>query len=433
MKIENSIGRKSKNLPKKVDVVIIGSGIIGTSAALFLAKRGYSVVVCEKGVIGGEQSSRNWGWCRKMGRDPVEIPLAVESTKLWEGMNSLVASETGYRKTGIFYLCKTHKEIAKYEAWLGHARKYNLDSVILNRKQLSNHISGTNCDALGALYTSSDGRAEPSLATLAIASAARKEGVRIFENCAVRGVDTTAGSVSGVVTEHGGIDCDNVVMATGAWTRLFCGNMDINFPQLRVFGSVLRTEPIEGAPEFAVAGSDYAFRKRLDGGYTVAQKNANIAQIVPDSFRLMTKFLPAFQSEGNEVRLRFGRAFFEDIKTPKRWSMSDVSPFENCRTLNPAPSQKVLNEGIRNLIQAFPVFRKAKIKDQWACAIDVTPDAVPVISPVPSVPGLIIASGFSGHGFGIGPGAGHLIADIISGSKPIVDPIPYNISRIVKF
>lgn len=419
------------DLPAKVDVAVIGGGIIGTSAALFLSQRGLSVAVCEKGHIGCEQSTRNWGWCRKMGRDPAEIPLSIASARLWERLNTLVGTETGFRKTGIFYLCKTQQEIEKYEAWLDCARDHGLDSVMLSSAEIADRFPGMNGNNPGALYTPSDGRAEPSLATAAIAAAARKTGVKILEHCAVRGIETAAGSVSGVVTEHGVIACEQVVVATGAWTRLLCGNIGIDFPQLKVIGSVMRTGEVRGAPECAVAGDDFAFRKRLDGGYTIAQKNANIAQIVPDSFRLLTRFLPAFRSEGNEIRFRFGRTFFDELRIEKHWSMAEQTPFERSRILDPSPSPKILAEGLRNLTRSFPVFASAKIVEQWACAIDVTPDAVPVISPVETLPGLTIASGFSGHGFGIGPGAGHLIADLVTNAEPIVDPSPYRFSRIV--
>src|ERR1044071_1714064 len=82
-------------LPARADVVIIGGGIIGASAALFLAQRGVSPVLGKKGHIAGEQSSRNWGWCRKMVRDPRELPLVIESLRLWQGMNRLVEAEIG--------------------------------------------------------------------------------------------------------------------------------------------------------------------------------------------------------------------------------------------------------------------------------------------------------------------------------------------------
>ena len=74
-------------MPARTSVVIMGGGIIGTSTAFFLARKGMPVVLCEKGHIAGEQSSRNWGWCRQMGRDPREIPLAIEALRLWGEMN----------------------------------------------------------------------------------------------------------------------------------------------------------------------------------------------------------------------------------------------------------------------------------------------------------------------------------------------------------
>ncbi|MEM6666932.1 MAG: FAD-binding oxidoreductase, partial [Pseudomonadota bacterium] len=90
--------------PKRADVVVIGGGIAGVMTALTLAERGVSVVLCEKGAIGGEQSGRNWGWCRVMGRDPREIPLMMEAKRQWQGMNARIGGETGYRQAGIFYL-----------------------------------------------------------------------------------------------------------------------------------------------------------------------------------------------------------------------------------------------------------------------------------------------------------------------------------------
>ena len=418
------------SLPRSADVVVIGAGIVGISAALFLARRGLSVLVCEKGRIAGEQSSRNWGWCRKMGRDPVEIPLAIASARLWEGMNALVQGETGFRRTGIIYLCRNDREIAKYEAWLDHARRYDLDSRLISETEIAALLPGLTSRWPGALFTPSDGHAEPSLATAAMAKAAERFGARIIEGCAVRGLETAAGAVDTVVTEQGVVRSRRVVLAGGAWSRLFCGNLGIAFPQLKVLGSVLRTRPLAGPPEFAVAGSDFAFRKRLDGGYTVAQKNANIAPIVPDSFRLFFRFLPAFRSEGNDIRLRFGRPFFEELRAAKRWSLDETSPFERQRVLDPKPSSRVLAQGLRNLVRSFPVFGAAEIAEQWACAIDVTPDAIPVISPVDRLPGFFIASGFSGHGFGVGPAAGHLMADLVSGDEPIVDPGPYQLGRL---
>src|SRR6476659_9799862 len=216
-----------QTLPAQADVVIIGGGIIGTSTALFLAQKGVSTVLCEKGHISGEQSSRNLGWCRQMGRDPREIPLIIESLRLWQDMNGLVEAETGFRQAGIMYLAETQAELAQLEAWLEHARQYQLDTRIISRSEAAELMPGLTGNWTGALYTASDGKAEPQHAAPAIAEAARRHGASIVTGCAVRGIETAAGRVSGVVTEKGRIACNTAVLAGGAWCRLFCGNLGV--------------------------------------------------------------------------------------------------------------------------------------------------------------------------------------------------------------
>ena len=100
------------------------------------------MALCEKGHIAGEQSSRNWGWCRKMGRDPREIPLIIESLRLWQGMNELVEAETGFRQCGIMYLAETPAELAQLEGWLEHARQYQLDTRLLTRAEAGGADAG---------------------------------------------------------------------------------------------------------------------------------------------------------------------------------------------------------------------------------------------------------------------------------------------------
>ena len=419
-------------IPKRVDVVIIGGGIVGVCTAMFLAEKGVSVALCEKGHIAGEQSSRNWGWCRKMGRDVAEIPLAIESLRFWEQMNTRVEGETGFRKEGVVYLCETQDDIARHEEWLEHARPYQLDSHLLSPDAVDKLLPGSARKWKGALYTPSDGRAEPQKAAPAIAAAARRMGAYILTGCAVRGIETSAGRVSGAVTEKGTIACDTVVVAGGAWSRLFLGNMGVTFPQLKILGSVMRTKPLDGVPSPAVGASDFAFRRRLDGGYTVAQRGANIAPIVPDSFRLFFDFLPALRKQWHELRLRVNGRFIEEWQIPKRWSLDQKTPFETVRVLDPAPVDSILEEAKVNLARNFPAFRNMEIAESWGGLVDVMPDAVPVISHVPGVPGLVIASGMSGHGFGLGPGTGRLAADLVTGDVPIADPTPFRYERFLR-
>jgi glycine/D-amino acid oxidase-like deaminating enzyme len=241
--------------PAQADVVIIGGGIIGACAAFHLAQRGVSVALCEKGEIAGEQSSRNWGWVRKQGRDPRELPLIIESLRQWQGLNEVVGAETGFRTTGILYGIETDAEMARHEDWLGHAKLYQLDSRIISREELARLMPGADGRLKGALYTASDGRAEPQKAAPAVALAARRLGTKVLTNCAVRTVEREGGKVSAVVTEKGRIRTNAVVLAGGAWSSLFMGNLDIRLPQLTVINSVMRTAPLEGGPQPALSAS----------------------------------------------------------------------------------------------------------------------------------------------------------------------------------
>nr|WP_174160765.1 FAD-binding oxidoreductase [Rhizobium rhizogenes] len=422
----------SATLPEKVDVVIIGGGIVGVCTALTLVERGISVALCEKGLIGGEQSGRNWGWVRQMGRDPSELPLAMESLSLWKAMNSRTGEETGFRQTGIAYLCRNARQEAEYEAWLVHARRFGLDSRLLKASELQQHFPGMAGNFTAALHTSTDGRAEPLKAAPAIARAAIRLGAHVLPGCAVRSVEQAAGRVCGVVTERGRIDCSSVVLAGGAWSRLFSGNLGIDFPQLKILASVARATAVQGVPDMPVGGDDFSFRRQLDGSFSIAMRNANVAPIVPDSFRLFTDFMPTLIKGWRELTLRVGNRFIQEWRTPRRWSADEITPFEHVRILDPAPYEQFNRRGFANLIAAFPAFAQSRINQSWAGLIDVTPDAVPVIGPVASLPGFHIASGFSGHGFGIGPGAGKLMADLVTGAEPSIDASLFRFDRFRK-
>ena len=418
-----------EGLPARADVVVIGGGIIGASAALFLAQRGISVALVEKGHIAGEQSSRNWGWCRKMVRDPREIPLVIESLRLWQGMNEIVEGETGFRTCGIMYLSESAAELARLETWLDYAREYQLDTRVIAGSEVARLLPGSAKGWVGALYTASDGKAEPQLAVPAIAAAARRHGAAILQNCAARGIETAGGRVAAVVTERGRIACGSVVLAGGAWSRLFCGNLGIDLPQLKVLGSVMRTERLDGGPEISASGGLFGYRKRLDGGYTVATLGVRTIDLVPDSFRLLPQYLPSARLHWQKLRFRVGRRFAEEWQTPRHWALDGASPFEAVRVLDPAADPLVLQRARASMAEAFPAFRNLAVAESWGGMIDVMPDAIPVISAVDRLPGFFIATGFSGHGFGIGPGAGRLVADMVAGGPTIVDPAPFRLAR----
>lgn len=416
-------------LPAKAAVVVIGGGIIGVSAALALAQKGVDVVLCEKGEIGGEQSSRNWGWVRKMGRDSREMPLIVEALRMWERLNQTVEAETGFRASGTLFISDDEKELERRARWLDVARPYQLDTRLLSSDELAALMPGATRKFRGALYTKSDGRAEPQKVAPAIANAARRKGAKVFTNCAVRGVESSGGRVSGVVTEKGRIACDAVIMAGGVWSRIFSKGLDLTLPQLRVRSSVQRTAPLEGGPEVAAWAPGVAYRRRLDGGYNIASDRSAIADIEPDNFRFMAQFLPALKMEWKTLHFSFGKQFFDAWSQSRPRPLDQKSVYEENRILDPSPRNALNSNAMKSMAELFPVFAKAQVVQEWAGYIDVTPDAVPVISAVDSVPGYFLATGFSGHGFGIGPAAGRLAADLVTGDTPIVDPHHFRFSR----
>ena len=418
------------NFPRRAAVVVIGGGIIGTCITLELAERGIDVVLVEKGEIACEQSSRNWGWCRQMGRDAREIPLAKLSLELWRNMNARIEAETGFRQCGILYFAENAGILAQDQAWFEtNVSRFGLKTEVVSGKRLADLLPGAARPMAGALYTSDEGRAEPFIAAPAIALAARRKGAKVFTNCAARGFETTAGRVSSVVTELGTIGCDTAVIAGGAWTRRFLRNAGIPFKQLGVVTSAMRTEPRDIGHERTASGSGFTFRKRLDGGFTVTHNNYSVADILPSSFSHVLDFLPVLRLELGSLKFRFGKRFFEEARLKSRWKLDERSPFEDVRVLDPEPVQWILDDALNKLQALFPAFVGIKPVERWAGFIDTTPDVIPVISETGRLPGLFIASGFSGHGFGIGPGAGKLAAQMITGETPCVDPTPFRYTR----
>ena len=184
-------------LPARTGVVVVGGGIIGTSTAFFLARKGIPVVLCEKGHIAGEQSSRNWGWCRKMGRDPREMPLAIEALRLWPEMNALTEAETGFRQCGIVYLCRDASGAGQARGMAGARAPLSArQPAAVARRGGAGAARARPATGRAALYTPSDGRGEPQKAAPAIAEAARRHGAAILTQCAVRGIETAGGRVA---------------------------------------------------------------------------------------------------------------------------------------------------------------------------------------------------------------------------------------------
>ncbi|TGN68509.1 FAD-binding oxidoreductase [Paracoccus liaowanqingii] len=409
------------DLPEAADVVVIGGGIAGVTTALYLARDGLRVVLCEKGVIAGEQSSRNWGWIRAQGRDEAEIPVMLDARRLWSSLAQELGDQLGLATCGVSFLAPDEAAMARYEGWLDIARAHGLDSRVIGRQALAAmlpHRAGW----AGALQTPSDMRAEPGQAVPAIARLAASEGVVIREHCAVRALDLQDGRVAGVVTEAGVIRTDRVLLAGGAWSGLFAGNAGLALPQLSVRATVAATDAL---PEFwsgAATDSRFAFRRRTDGGYTLAPGMAHDFWIGPAALRHMRAYLPMIRRDLRLTRLQGAapRGYPDAWTTRRRWRPDAPSPFEAMRVLSPPPNTARVVRLQDDFGAAFPQVGRPRIRAAWAGMIDTLPDQVPVLDQTP-LSGFFIATGLSGHGFGIGPGVGRVMADMMQGRPPAHD------------
>ena len=424
-----ALQNENTTLPRQTEVVVIGGGIAGSMTAFFLAKRGVPVVLCEKGRIAGEQSSRNWGWVRKQGRDPLELPAIIESLKIWEGLEEELQSDIGWQQGGVTYLARSDADLAEFESWLEHAKQHQLDSRLLSSQEADALLKQDAGRWKGALYTPSDGRAEPGKAVPAIVKACERMGVVVVTNCAVRSLDLTAGRVSGVVTERGPIACQSVVCAGGAWSGLFNRNLGYALPQLKVKASVLRTAPITPINQSGTWCDEVAIRPRQDGGYTIARGGAGTVDLVPDSLKFAKAFWPGYQMSKKHLRLRLSGAFVRELVRPTSWQPDQVTPFEKVRVLDPEPDHALLQEALAAAQRHFPQLKGVKMAESWGGMIDVTPDALPVMSAMPGIGGYYVATGYSGHGFGMGAATGKLMSELVVGAPSSVDMHPFRFGR----
>jgi len=421
--------QSDQRLPERADIVVIGGGIVGAAAAYFLSKRKHKVVLVEKGWIGGEQSGRNWGWCRQQNRDARELPLAMKGMQLWDRLGEEIGEDLGFRRSGLVYTTTRSADMAQWERWRSVAQQFGFETHMLSAAEAGAMTPGSTGNWIGGVYSPTDGKAEPARAAPVLAQGARQNGAVIVQDCAARGLDIGGGKVTGVVTEKGLIRADTVLCAGGAWASMFCRRHGIDLPQAGVRQTTLRTKPTADIVKGGFYNPDVTLTRRLDGSYTIALSGRGTLEITPQGIRYAAQFIPMFQKHMKALRIRAGRSFFEGPEAMTRWNFDAISPFERIRVLDPAPNKKMIQLTLAKTKALYPALANVEVAETWGAWIDTMPDAMPVISQVPYLQGFFVAAGLSGHGFGLGPAAGHLAADIITGDIPISDPRPYRYSR----
>lgn len=418
--------------PAAVDIVIIGGGVIGVFAALYLSRAGKSVLLCEKGRIAGEQSSRNWGWIRQLGRDEDELPVMTHALSLWRDVDAELKGACGFVQSGVNYLSQSETAQEANEDWCKIAVAKGLKPKRLSRREVGAMFSDASDSRwVGGVQMPSDARGEPWVAVPAVARLASASGAFIRENCAVRMLERTAGKLSGIITEDGAVRCDQVVLAGGAWSSVLCRNEGVDLPQLSVRATVAATAPMANFFDSAAADEQLALRRRADGGYSLAVTDKHGFYIGPDAFRHFGVYLPQLRESWRDSDFHpAAPAGFPDAwRAQRSWTADQTTPFERIRVLEPTPDKKYLKRMRKRFAERFPGIGAPTLTHAWAGMIDAMPDVVPVVDRAPALDGLIIATGMCGHGFGIGPGFGRVIARMATGQMAEHDLTRFRFSR----
>jgi glycine/D-amino acid oxidase-like deaminating enzyme len=397
----------------EVDVAVVGGGIVGTASAYFLAKRGLGVALVERGDIGREQSSRNWGFVRQQGRHPVELPLMMESNRIWRSLSEELETDIGWVQGGNLALASDPDRLERFEEWRELARDAGLDTVILTPDEIERQFPAVHGSYTGAMFTPSDGHANPELVSPAFARAAERLGARVITNEAVEAILVSGDTVSGVATERGTIAARAVVCAAGAFSSRLLRTARLNLPQRSVRATVARTTPLAPIIRTGVWADTVSMRQRDDGRIVFAAGARADYDLTLDVFRNLRQFMPNYWKNKTLFRFKVGRPLVRDVGTVAPWTDRSRHPFSVRHAVEPQANGKRVERGTRALEAMFPSIAPVTIEHRWAGNVDATPDAIPVIDALDRPKGLVVATGFSGHGFALGPITGRLVSELV--------------------
>lgn len=419
-------------LPATADVVIIGAGIQGCASAYYMAKAGMKVVLVDKSGIAGQQSSRAWGFVRVQMRDPDEIPLMEAGKKLWRGLEAELDSDLEWNEGGALYASGTPAIMAYREKWFETARPFGLDSRLLSAAEVKSMLPNLASPVGGGLYTRSDGHAEPRKAAAAFAKRARDLGAVILEGCGALAIEQAGGAVAGVATEWGEVKARHVLLCAGASSWRLLRGIGVKLPQSYVRGSVARTNILPHITEAAFVGDGIAFRKRRDGSFNIASSMHGDVDVTLDHLRLAPWYWSAYRDSAKGLTLHVGAPLLKDLCQRMPWREEARMPAIHAREPMIEPQQERLRDAARLLERAFPHIGRVGIAEQWAGNIDTLPDGIPVLDAPPAIPGLLVATGFCGHGFALGPIVGKTMNALAQGAATDLNLRPFRLSRFAE-
>ena len=315
-----------------------------------------------------------------------------------------------------------------FEQWLAVARQFGLDTRLLRRHDLDQVVPGMQGEWAGGMYTPSDGHAEPTKATEAFARAAAAQGAELWTGCAAQRILVRSGAVSGVLTDRGEVRTDRVVCAAGAASMPLLRALGLSLPQRLVRATVARTTPAQPITRAGVWGPAVAFRQRPDGRLNLAAGGATDHDVTLDSLSHLRLFLPNYWKNRKLFRFHVGAPLWRDLR--RRWPGARRQELDGGG--EPVPNADKVRRSLEAFRRLFPALPGLTIERSWAGYIDTTPDAVPVLGGVPALAGLIVATGFSGHGFAMGPIAGRLVAELLVDGKASLDLHGFRFTRFAE-
>jgi sarcosine oxidase, subunit beta len=362
-----------RHLPTSASVVVIGGGVVGLSAALHLARAGVrDVVLLDRGALGGGSTCRAAGGVRAQFSDPVNIALGARSLETYRDFPARFGQEIDFCPVGYLFLLSTPEAVAAFEANVALQNDLGVPSRVIDveeARRLSPLISPEGL--LAAAYSPTDGHCTPEAVVLGYASAARRAGATLLPNCAATGIDVRDGRIAGVRTGAGTIRTDAVVCAAGAWSAEVGAWAGVDLPVHPLRRQILVTEPVP-----------------------------DLHPHTPFTIDFDTSFY--FHAEGEGLLL----------------GMSDPDETPGFRLTRSDDWLPRLGAAIE---RRAPALAEVGIAGGWAGLYEMTPDHNALIGRADTVEGFLYATGFSGHGFLMGPAVGEVVRDLYLGRETLVD------------
>ncbi|CDE47121.1 glycine/D-amino acid oxidases (Deaminating) [Clostridium sp. CAG:411] len=369
------------------DVVIIGGGVVGCAAAYYLAKAGNTNVIVLEGTksIGHGGSSRNGGGVRQSGRDVRELPYAMYGIKhLWPTLSEELGVDVEYTQKGNLRLGKTEAHLEKLQTLAKNAQSVGLDVRMVDAKEVKEICPYLSDDIIGASWCPTDGHANPLTTTLGYYKRALEMGVRFYTDAEVTELRKVKGKVRKVILKDGTVfEGETIILAAGYESRYIARTVGVDVPMTQLIDECLVTEmqPHMFDIMLGTAGADFYGHQAKHGSFV----------------------------------------FGSDCGYEEVTDMTDPSKL--------ITNAMTLSASCRAIMGYVPALKDAKIVRSWCGWLDNAFDGVPFISKVDEAEGLILACGFTGHGFGTAPAVGLMLSQMVAGEDTVVDITPLRYDR----